>query len=105
MVGLGEGEDTDQLTQAVLTARLLVSAYTRGRGVTDEGVAPPLGAVVALAAMRLYANPTQLDNFIGSVGYRQGFTGWTQIGRASCRERVEMGVGAAGTEAEDEDEG
>jgi len=82
MVGLGEGEDTDQLTQAVLTARLLVSAYTRGRGVTDEGVAPPLGAVVALAAMRLYANPTQLDNFIGSVGYRQGFTGWTLAERA-----------------------
>ena len=83
MADLGEDEDTETIRRCINTTTALIGAYTRGNGVTSDGVAAPLGAVAVLAALRLYANPTQLDNFVGSVGYRQGFTGWTLAERAA----------------------
>ena len=91
-----DDEDVHTLAaEAVDLATALVYGYTRGRGFTvpaepdfDLGDEPlphgrDLAAVIVTAGARIMANPEQVDYFIGSVGARNGFTGWTLAERAA----------------------
>ena len=91
-----DDEDVHALAaEAVDLATALVYGYTRGRGFTVpagdlalDGDEPlphgrDLAAVIVTAGARIMANPEQVDYFIGSVGARNGFTGWTLAERAA----------------------
>lgn len=70
-----------EVTAAVQLLRHTAKAYTRGRGFTDDEPNDEIGAVIALAAARLVANPSQIpvDNTAGpfSQSLRGSFNGWT----------------------------
>lgn len=53
-----EGQDVEIVTAHLNTAMMLVRAYTRGNGFSEDGPTEDLAAVIVSCAARLNANPT-----------------------------------------------
>ncbi|NKY35431.1 hypothetical protein HGA13_20500 [Nocardia speluncae] len=76
---LGQATNTELVAMASAHAVVITSmvrAYTRDGGFTANIPNAEIEAVIVTATSRLVANPEQLDQTVGSVGVRGGFTGF-----------------------------
>lgn len=78
---LGQGDNTQLVAlagQHAAVVEAMARSYTRGHGfAVGNYPEPDVEAVIITGTARLLANPEQIEQSVGGVYTRGGFTGWS----------------------------